>query len=71
MKKTLILFAAAAATSVSFTSCTKQEEKPKNYYGVEPAAGSDAPKEGYYAMFGGVILFIIFIVWVLKRSAKK
>lgn len=70
MKKTIFLLGAIATTAIF--SCSSQEEpaKPKNYYGIEPEAGT-GKTEAYYTLFAVVGLAIFFVVWGLKRLNKK
>ncbi len=74
MKKNLLLFTATGvlmtSTVTTFTGCTKEEDAPvKNYFGVEPE-GNGTPKEAYYALFGGVVVVFILIVYGLKKIRK-
>lgn len=71
MKKTLYLLGATVLTT-TIMSCSKEElqEKPKNYYGIEPA-NNGTPKEAYYAFFGGILCIVIFILWLLKKAGNS
>ena len=71
MKKTLCLFGATMIVSTVLTSCSKQEEAPKNYYGVQPVEAQGTPKEAYYAFFGGLVVIIILVLWLLKKLGSK
>lgn len=70
MKKTYHLFGVLAATSIMM-SCSEQEEQPKNYYGVQPQDEHGTPKEAYYAFFGGILVLVIGLVWLIKRLGRK
>lgn len=72
MKKTLYLFGATMIAPIAFVSCTKQEEQPKNYYGVQqPTESHGTPKEAYYAFFGAIVVIGILLMWFLKKAGKK
>ena len=71
MKKTLLLFGATTILATSFVSCTKQEEKPKNYYGVQSDDTSGTPKEAYYALFIAIVGIIFLVGWLIKRASKN
>lgn len=68
MKKTLYLLGAITSTLV--TSCSKQEDTPRNYYGVQPE-NNTTPKEAFYALFVGFLLSGILLVWFLKKLKNK
>ena len=72
MKKTLCLFGATIIASVAITSCSKEEvsELPKNYYGTQPASNG-TPKEAYYAFFGGILVIVFIVLWLLKKAGVK
>jgi hypothetical protein len=71
MKKTLFILGATMIASTVFTSCSKEESStPRNYYGVEPV-NNGTPKEAYYAFFGGIMLIIFGILWLLKKMKAK
>lgn len=70
MKKTLCLFGATFAIAV--TSCSKETttEKPKNYYGVQSDDNGTA-KEAYYAFFGGILVLVFGILYLLKKMGGR
>jgi flagellar biogenesis protein FliO len=71
MKKNFFLFGAVFAISTVMWSCSKQEETPRNYYGVQPTEAHGTPKEAYYAFFGSLLLIIFLILWLLKKMSNK
>lgn len=71
MKKTFCLFGTFLVASTTFTSCSEQEEQPKNYYGVQPSKEHGTPKEAYYAFFGGIVILVIGVLWIIKKLSKK
>ena len=71
MKKTLLLFGAVLTISTVMLSCSKQEETPRNYYGVQPVDSQGTPKEAYYAFFGALLLIIFLVLWLLKKMGNK
>lgn len=71
MKKTLFILGATMIASMAFTSCSEDVlDAPKNYYGVQPV-NNGTPKEAYYAFFGGIILIVFGILWLLKKMKTK
>jgi hypothetical protein len=71
MKKTLCLFGATIIASAIFTSCSKEEAAPRNYYGTQPAETQGTQKEAYYAFFGGLVVIVILVLWLLKKLGGK
>lgn len=70
MKKTLCLLGAVLVTSTVTISCSKQEDTPRNYYGVQPE-NNGTPKQAYYTLFGALIAFSIFLLVMLKKLKNK
>lgn len=57
--------------STVLVSCSKEETQTKNYYGVQPVDNQGTPKEAYYAFFGGLVVIIILVLWLLKKLGNK
>ena len=59
-------------TTVAITGCSKAEtkEQPRNYYGVQ-AENNGTPKEAYYAFFGGIVVIVFVVLYLLKKMGAK
>ena len=65
------MFGATLITSTMIVSCSKGESQPKNYYGVQPAEDQGTPKEAYYAFFGGILVIVFTVLYLLKKMREK
>ena len=72
MIQTLCLFGATMLTTMVITSCSKEAvvEKPKNYCGTQPSHDG-TPKEAFYAFFGGVLVIVFLVLFLLKKMRNR
>lgn len=70
MKKNILLFTTLLVLTLTFTECKPQEEKTKNYYGVQ-SEEIKASKEAYYAFFGTIGALAVIIAIGIKKLKKK
>jgi len=70
MKKNFLLIVTFLVLNLTFTQCKPQEEKTKNYYGVQ-SENPKANQEAYIAFFCVSAVSIIGVLYLIKKLKKK